>query len=54
MELLANRLEVFFEIVGARFIAVGDYNAISIYLLVWGSRLANPKDRALHKTIINK
>jgi hypothetical protein len=30
MKLLANRFKVFFETIGARFIAVDDYNTISI------------------------
>jgi len=48
IQLLA-KFEVFFEI---RFIAIGDYNAkFNYWESYWGSRLANPKDRAFHKTI---
>jgi hypothetical protein len=46
-----EQFEIFFETLDVCFIAVGDYNAKHQY---WGSKLANPKGRALHKTIINK
>lgn len=38
----------FFNTLGTRFIAGGDYNAKHLY---WGSRLINPRGRALYKTM---
>jgi len=49
--IVTEQFEAFFEILDERFIAVGDYNAKYQY---WGSRLANPKGRALHKTTIKR
>ncbi|EFN89914.1 Probable RNA-directed DNA polymerase from transposon X-element, partial [Harpegnathos saltator] len=41
----------FFETLGNRFLAAGDFNAKH---QLWGSRLINPKGRMLYNVIINK
>ena len=46
-----NQFKEFFDNLGDRFIAGGDYNAKHVY---WGSRLINPKGRQLYNTIISK
>jgi hypothetical protein len=47
-KIVNEQFEAFFETL-ARFIVVGDYNAKQQYC---ESRLANPKGRASHKTIM--
>ena len=41
----------FFDTLGPKFIAGGDFNSKHIY---WGSRLINPKERNLYKEISSK
>lgn len=46
-----ENFEEFFNTLGDRFLACGDYNAKHTY---WGSRLINPKGRQLYNTIIDR
>ena len=45
-----NEFKEFFDTLGDRFLAAGDYNAKHNY---WGSRLINPKGKQLYNLLIN-
>ena len=45
-----EKYEEFFNTLGDRFLACGDYNAKHTY---WGSRLMNPKGRQLYKVLVD-
>ena len=46
-----ENFEEFFNTLGDRFLACGDYNAKHTY---WGSRLINPKGRQLYKALVDR
>ena len=45
-----DKFEEFFETLGDRFLACGDYNAKHTY---WGSRLINPRGTQLYKALVD-
>ena len=46
-----EKFEEFFNTLGDRFLACGDYNAKHTY---WGSRLMNPRGRQLYKVLVDR
>ena len=50
LSMTKEKFEEFFDTLGDRFLACGDYNAKHTY---WGSRLMNPRGRQLYKALVD-
>ena len=50
-KILKDQFEEYFEKLGNKFLACGDYNAKHTY---WGSRLQNPKGKQLYLTLVDQ